>query len=191
MDDAGGGRRGTRPRLSASSSEAIEREYGVSLSGATDLGGSANLNRRSFTCDSEIACAVLDPAVVLTQQTQLWSYLFDGAARPNVDLSTTGGGKQLFDAFRDAVNNNPSILIPDPWRDADPTLPNGLKRDQSPLAFGTQYESFLDPSSVTTTVERVVYDPASPGSHREPNLDDVVGRLEFYHLGLRYPYRRP
>jgi Ser/Thr protein kinase RdoA (MazF antagonist) len=44
MDDAGNGRRGSRPRRSAALNAAVEHAYGVSLLAATDLGGSANLN---------------------------------------------------------------------------------------------------------------------------------------------------
>jgi Ser/Thr protein kinase RdoA (MazF antagonist) len=44
MDDAGDGRRGLRPRVSRALSEAVAGAYGLSLSTATDLGGSANLN---------------------------------------------------------------------------------------------------------------------------------------------------
>jgi Ser/Thr protein kinase RdoA (MazF antagonist) len=44
MDDAGDGRRGLRPRVSRALNDAVERAYGLSLTAATDLGGSTNLN---------------------------------------------------------------------------------------------------------------------------------------------------
>jgi phosphatidylserine/phosphatidylglycerophosphate/cardiolipin synthase-like enzyme len=151
--------------------------------------GSANLNRRSFTCDSEIALAVLDPAVVTSHQTKLWSYLFNGAARPTVDLSSASWGKNLFDAFKQAVQTGSSILISDPWRDPDPKLPNGRKRDQSPWLFGMKYNSFLDPSSVTTDVEENVADGTAKG--REATLADIVNRLERDRVGSFWTYRHP
>jgi phosphatidylserine/phosphatidylglycerophosphate/cardiolipin synthase-like enzyme len=152
--------------------------------------GSANLNRRSFACDSEIACAVLDPAVVAAHQAQLWEYLFDQRQRPNVDFTAAGAGQQLFDDFRNKAKTGTSILIPDPWRDADPQLPNGVKRDQTTWVFGeTRYEELLDPSSVTTTADGPVYDLATH-SRRDPRLDDIVNRLEHVHFGTNFPYRR-
>jgi phosphatidylserine/phosphatidylglycerophosphate/cardiolipin synthase-like enzyme len=153
--------------------------------------GSANLNRRSFTCDSELNCAVLDPAVVVEHQKQLWSYLFAGAQRPNVDLSTYGqqNGKKFFDAFKNAVAAGSSILIRDPWQAADPTLPNNAKRDQSPrLLADWRYQTFLDPSSITLTAEERVFDGTA---WREARLDDVVTRLERSHVASYWPYRRP
>ena len=144
--------------------------------------GSANLNRRSFLCDSEIACAVLDPAVVLAHQSALWAYLFGGAARPNVDLSGTdpNRGAQLFFTFRQAARTGPSVLIPDPWQDADPRLPNDHARDQSPwLPFFFVYPYFLDPTSISSAVE-------NDGSL----LSDIVFRLEKLSIGNDWPYRR-
>ncbi|MFN2486117.1 MAG: phosphotransferase enzyme family protein [Acidimicrobiia bacterium] len=44
MDDAGGGRRGRRPALTARLLEIVESEYGLKVASARDLGGSANLN---------------------------------------------------------------------------------------------------------------------------------------------------
>src|ERR1700680_4881903 len=44
MDNAGNGRRGSRPEVSPGLIEAVERRYGLFLSAGTDLGGSANLN---------------------------------------------------------------------------------------------------------------------------------------------------
>lgn len=156
--------------------------------------GSANLNRRSFLCDSEIACAVLDQSVVLAHQSALWSYLFDGTQRPNINLNgtATDRGKQLFDAFRYAVKTETSLLIPDPWQDADPELPNGKKRDQSPfLPFSIVYPHFLDPSSITPRVEEQKVFDVPLAKFREPQLDEIVERVEKTHVGTFWPFRRP
>jgi len=154
--------------------------------------GSANLNRRSFTCDSEINCAVLDPGVVVAHQSELWSYLFAGAARPNINLSDYGqkNGKKFFDAFKAAVAAGSSILIRDEWQAAHPTLPNGVERDQSPWNGGEwRYKTFLDPSSLTLTVEEKVFDVTPMSNWREANLDDISQRVE--KKELQGYYRRP
>lgn len=44
VDNAGGGRRGVRPAVSSAIADAVIAAYGVSLSTARDLGGSASLN---------------------------------------------------------------------------------------------------------------------------------------------------
>jgi phosphatidylserine/phosphatidylglycerophosphate/cardiolipin synthase-like enzyme len=152
--------------------------------------GSANLNRRSFTCDSEIACAVLDPAVVLSHQKKLWAALFNGAARPDIDLSVSGNGKAFFDQFRAAVAAGSATLIPDPWQAANPTLPNNAPRDQSMTAYYAFYSGLLDPSSVSTKVEDQVRDGPT-GALRAARLDEIVSRLENVHVGSRWPWRHP
>jgi phosphatidylserine/phosphatidylglycerophosphate/cardiolipin synthase-like enzyme len=152
--------------------------------------GSANLNRRSFTCDSELNCAVLDPAVVEAYQRQVWSFFFPGTQRPNYDLNEQGKGKKFFDDFKSAIATGSSILIRDPWQAPVPTLPNGVRRrDYGGPVGELLYRRGLDPSSITETVEKAkVFD--EPGG-RDARLDDVVSRLERYHLVDRWPYRRP
>lgn len=84
--------------------------------------GSANLNRRSFTCDTELDCAVLDEDLVLKHYRRLWRVLFPGVAWPsqiNFDDPNGGWGIQFFNAFENAINAQGTYLIPDPWWNAD------------------------------------------------------------------------
>lgn len=84
--------------------------------------GSANLNRRSFTCDTELDCAVLDEELVLKHYRRLWHVLFPDIAWPsqiNFNDLNGGWGLQFFDAFENAVKTQSSYLIPDPWWNAD------------------------------------------------------------------------
>jgi phosphatidylserine/phosphatidylglycerophosphate/cardiolipin synthase-like enzyme len=84
--------------------------------------GSANLNRRSFTCDTELDCAVLDEDLVLKHYRRLWRVLFPDIAWPsriNFNDPSGGWGRQFFDAFEDAVKTKNSFLIHDPWWNAD------------------------------------------------------------------------
>ncbi len=84
--------------------------------------GSANLNRRSFTNDTELDCAVLDEDLVLKHYRRLWRVLFPDIAWPghiNFNDPNGGWGKQFFDAFETAAQTRNSYLIPDPWWNAD------------------------------------------------------------------------
>ena len=97
--------------------------------------GSANLNRRSFTCDTELDCAVLDEDLVLKHYRRLWRVLFPDVAWPSqINFSDPNGGwgKQFFDAFENAAKNQNSYLIPDPWWNADrqirPIIADGKTR---------------------------------------------------------------
>ncbi len=150
--------------------------------------GSANVNRRSFLCDTELACAVLDRTVVTDHQTRLWDLLFD-SARPAIDLDTPGSGAQFMTAFRAAAAAPTSHLIDDPWRASPPTLPNGIERDDRAFDPGNwRYNNLLDPSSVALRVEEDARDAA--GARRSAHLGDVVTRLEHVWNGREFPYRR-
>jgi phosphatidylserine/phosphatidylglycerophosphate/cardiolipin synthase-like enzyme len=109
--------------------------------------GSGNMNRRSFTCDTELDCAVLDEAVVDRHHQRLWKTLFPTIAWPALDFTQPGWGKAFFAAFLAAAAAPKANLIPDPWWDTTasytaegvdrvrievtpPKLPNGVKRDQ-------------------------------------------------------------
>ena len=152
--------------------------------------GSANLNRRSFTCDSELACAILDPAVVLAHQNSLWTALFKSAPPPNLDLSVSGNGAKFYNQFLAAATAGPATMIPDPWQSQKPTLPNNVPRDQSLTKYYAEYSQGLDPSSITTDVEAQVRSGPT-GALREAQLDDIVTRLERVYVGTTFPWRRP
>jgi phosphatidylserine/phosphatidylglycerophosphate/cardiolipin synthase-like enzyme len=153
--------------------------------------GSANLNRRSFTCDSELSCAVLDAAVVAGHQQKLWNMLFaevsgPSAVCPTLDLDQTGSGTQFLAKFAAAAASNDAFVIPDPWDDDNPlkttpvpvALPNGVPRPA--LIAGPLYEIkgriALDAGSLQPTVEDDVVQPN--GVPRPAALDDIVTRIE-------------
>ena len=82
--------------------------------------GSGNLNRRSFTCDTELDCAVLDADVLDLHQQRLWKCLFPSIAWPLTGPRTGNWGKTVFDKFAATVPSNTSptsgvFLIEDPW----------------------------------------------------------------------------
>jgi len=167
--------------------------------GALLVCGSANMNRRSFTCDTELACAVVDTDVVKKHQEKLWNMLFgrvspDVVKWPDLDLNASKSGAGFFAAFTLAVASSGSYLIPDPWDDDNPlyqpqpparqkivALPHGVPR---PVAFlGPKHELVsgvaLDPGSLDPVVEQDVLEQV--GSQQIPRpvrLDDIVKNIE-------------
>lgn len=146
--------------------------------------GSANLNRRSFTCDSELSLAVLDPAVVTQHQKDLWKLLLPSTAWPVGNLDTAGSGSTFLTAFRAAAATKAAVgdppagyVIPDPFDDSPPTLPNGKLRDDDPsFWYDWVYKYFMDPCSVDLKIEEVVQEKG--GLIRPPRLDDVVVKMK-------------
>jgi phosphatidylserine/phosphatidylglycerophosphate/cardiolipin synthase-like enzyme len=120
--------------------------------------GSANLNRKSFTCDSELDCAVLDPALVDKHQQWLWKVLFpNGRPWPSqINFSADDWGKKFFAEFQEAAKKeNHGFLVPDPWWQVKTEIT--LERDefalikttppQTPNAFAREQdypEDYLD-----------------------------------------------
>jgi phosphatidylserine/phosphatidylglycerophosphate/cardiolipin synthase-like enzyme len=145
--------------------------------------GSANLNRRSFLCDTELACAVEDAAVVAGHQQQLWTQLFPGGAGwPAPNLATgLGGGAAFFNAFQNAaaVAAN-SLLIPDPWEQNGP-LPNGAARPLDRTL--PEYDTLMDPSSVMLSVQYISQNLAQVVTRLENTPTDLAGLIA-------WPWRR-
>ncbi len=140
--------------------------------------GSANLNRRSFLCDTELACAVLSNALVQAHQQQLWAQLFPHTLwplPPAVNYGAPGWGAQFFTQFQAAqvaaVVAGDYRLIQDPWV-ANGLLPNNVRRPVSGF-LGPDYATAMDPTSVTLLIEN---DP--PQLVAEVPLDRIVTRLE-------------
>jgi phosphatidylserine/phosphatidylglycerophosphate/cardiolipin synthase-like enzyme len=155
--------------------------------------GSANLNRRSFLCDTELACAVLSATgLVAGHQRDLWAQFFPpSVAWPvNINRAAAGWGAQFFTQFQAAANIGNSYLIPDPWQQQPPRLPNNVERQvDEKLPVG--YDDVYDPSSVNLVrLEQPVRVTAS--LQRAPQLDDIVMRLEMDAGNMfgPWPYRR-
>ena len=154
--------------------------------GSLMICGSANLNRRSFLCDSEIACGVLDEVTVAAHQQRLWTLLFNGVAAPAgtwpaPDFTQAGSGAAFFAKFQAAAQSSAAGIRPDPWESATPTLDNGVSLPRwNPLA-GAAIDHIFDPTSLDPRfLERKVdfRDGAGTLQSRPARLDDIVTRLD-------------
>jgi phosphatidylserine/phosphatidylglycerophosphate/cardiolipin synthase-like enzyme len=150
--------------------------------------GSANLNRRSFLCDTELACAVLDPAVVTAHQQRLWAQLFPGGPPWPLAGYAAGWGNQFFTQFQAAANAANSLLFPDPWQQQW-ALPKNIVRPVDG-SLPNYYDSMVEPSSVA--LQRLEGRVTTNAGQRDARLDDVVTRLEnTVGMGGTFPFRQP
>jgi phosphatidylserine/phosphatidylglycerophosphate/cardiolipin synthase-like enzyme len=150
--------------------------------GALLICGSANLNRRSLACDSELSCAVLDPTVVSQHQARLWELLFGftGATVsgwPGLDLNVPGNGQRFFDKFNIAAKDNQAFVRPDPWRASAPALPNGVPVEYAGGWADEVIERVFDPTSIVLDIEPRVYDQTRIRGARS---DEVLADIELY-----------
>jgi hypothetical protein len=155
--------------------------------GSLMICGSANMNRRSFACDSEIACSVLDSSVVADHQHRLWELLFHATASPawptGLDLNQPGSGATFFTAFTTAAADSNAFVRPDPWTQSSPALPNGVAVPRTKYLNWPVIDRIFDPTSLDRSMELPVRDSGSV-LPRLVRLDDVVRRIETCKQGL-------
>jgi PLD-like domain len=170
--------------------------------GALLVCGSANMNRRSFTCDTEIACAVLDPVVVANHQEKLWTALFGNVAPwPGLDLNNPDNGAIFLNQFVASAQTSGVFVVADPWDDdnplnASPTAPALPNRVPRPVAVISPYYEVLgglalDPGSMRPTIEEDIVDASAVP--RPCRLDDVaynIGGIYIPGSTTRYPKRQ-
>ncbi|MGP4028900.1 phospholipase D-like domain-containing protein [Actinomadura sp. 3N407] len=146
--------------------------------------GSANMNRRSFTLDMELDCAVLHKPDVSHHLANL-AHMLTG--RPWLDFDY--GWLQRF--WTHVIANAAQTTVPDPFY-GDPnqlrkTTPNGVP--YAPRQFIP--EIFFEPTSVHPGIETVDADqfPYSPGT--TGRLDQIVWLLEWHMADKTFPFRYP
>ena len=147
--------------------------------------GSANINKRSLTGDSEIACAVLDSSVVAQHQRDRWQLLFPGQPWPtdsggqplDLDGSSATVGTAFHNAFRAAAALPTSFLTPDQWTIPKATLPNGVERDGElkDFLYSQLLNRGLECTSLPENIEAAV--TAASGTTRPATLADVAARI--------------
>jgi phosphatidylserine/phosphatidylglycerophosphate/cardiolipin synthase-like enzyme len=140
--------------------------------------GSANLNRRSFSCDSEIACGILSSEMIAQHQRRLWNVLFPGIQWPKpdeVDFSKAGWGHSFFSVFQKVVQANAQsvYLIPDIWQQEDP----------NPPVTTSTYSTFSALSNMPIDLTRAtvtVTSPQLPNSQHSPREQDYPDDFDAY-----------
>ena len=121
--------------------------------------GSANINRRSLTGDSELMCAVVDQPMTLGLMQSLWTQLFPATRAPAIDTTATDWGARFFASFAAAAATPVSASLASTalvYVDTPPAtavsvaLPSGAQRNL--LKFWNRaldwYDWFLESSSV-------------------------------------------
>jgi phosphatidylserine/phosphatidylglycerophosphate/cardiolipin synthase-like enzyme len=150
--------------------------------------GTCNLNWRSFSRDTEVSAAVLDPDVVHQHQRHLWNWLFKGAPWPADDhgdelrLDGKGNGARFFECFRQQTVHHSSYLIPDRWYLGSYPLPNGVVRKGGTPIFQDPAELLrgLDPNALPVPVVEHQHFCKSDSSGGA-SLDQIVTMLESRH----------
>jgi phosphatidylserine/phosphatidylglycerophosphate/cardiolipin synthase-like enzyme len=171
--------------------------------------GSANINRRSQLCDTEIVAAALDPVLVQAHQQRLLSLLVPNP--PSVVWDQSGWGKTIFDAVQASAtsasaSNVSGSLITDPWdypaalaaatanQEYTAMLPNGASGTLGSIySDGSGGWTLGPPAGFDTFYERVMSPTSLPGEYdgsygaEWPSLDTIVKDLEQY---LKRPWEK-
>jgi len=100
--------------------------------------GSSNINRRSYTVDTELTCAIMNKQLVQNHYRTLWNYLFnnnetndqDFIPFPAISFTEENWGSRLFNEFYDASQHGIGIrtkIFLDPWMN-NSVMPDGTLR---------------------------------------------------------------
>jgi phosphatidylserine/phosphatidylglycerophosphate/cardiolipin synthase-like enzyme len=151
------------------------------------VAGSANMNRRSFECDAELDCAVLDQVTVMKHLATLYACL---TGSQWTDFNP-GWLERFWKAF--AANKLPT-LVKDPFfaeNVGEPKTPNGVPMPHS-MSF-LKPEWLFEPTSIAPPVESSICQFSNhPGEPRIPGrLDEVTYLLERCYEGSNWPWRKP
>ncbi|MGB0098206.1 MAG: hypothetical protein WBP81_37415 [Solirubrobacteraceae bacterium] len=146
--------------------------------------GSANMNRRSFSCDMELDCAVLHKPSVQSHLANL--------AHMALGQPWTNFGPNWLEAFWEAMKGSlGQTMILEPFFTHEgnfaPATPNGVAYEPG----GNIPESAFEPSTLVLAAETVGSNqvPGSPGP--AGRLDQIVYLTENYVEKNSFPYRQP
>ncbi|HLX87473.1 MAG TPA: hypothetical protein VKR22_03285 [Acidimicrobiales bacterium] len=149
--------------------------------------GSANMNRRSFECDTELDCAVLHTPTVQAHLTSLYACV----TGTHWSRGTQPGWLADWWAAISAYGGR--ALTPDPFfvkTIGQPKTPNGVSIPYT-RSFRPIWE--FEPTSIGTKVDtKVCQYPKCPGDPGKPGrLDEITFLLERCHDGTTWPWRKP
>jgi hypothetical protein len=151
--------------------------------------GSANINERSFTNDTEVACAVFSEEIARDHYVKLWSEFFGFTPPFPVSIGPAGWGKQLFDWLdasvlvlaSDYVRPDPgpflrSVSLGPATRSSVLSLPLDPAIPVDPL-LEPMLEPIHEPVGIANDIYEVKVGLPTGGS-RLPTTADIVERIE-------------
>jgi phosphatidylserine/phosphatidylglycerophosphate/cardiolipin synthase-like enzyme len=144
--------------------------------------GSANMNRRSFTLDMELDCAVMHKPTVSYHLANL-AHALTGQPWQNFDLGW------LEQYWTHVTGNSAASTIADPFYCDPGQIGQQTPNDIAYAPGGNTPEAMYEPTSVSNSVEtaNAANYPESPGA--TGRLDQIVWLLEHYVVKTKFPFR--
>ena len=146
--------------------------------------GSANMNRRSFSCDMELDCAVLHTPSVQSHLANL--------AHMALGQPWTNFGPNWLEAFWDAMKNSlDQTMILEPFFTHEGNFAPATPNDVAYEPGGNIPESAFEPTTLVLAAEDVGSNQVSGSPGPAGRLDQIVYLTENYAEKHSFPYRQP